>query len=120
MLQRESLAQGSHHGVVAEALDGSDRSAIATASIGDAGPPRRPVDLDRAGPAHAPLAPDIGASQHQPAAQQIGKLLARLGQHLPWLAVHGERDRYFAQGALVILTARQSAVSPQPRRQAVS
>src|SRR5436190_6929444 len=120
MLVRKSLSQIGHHRVLAETFDGPDGSAIAAASVGDAGACRRAVDLDGAGSAHAMLTADVRAGQHQLAAQQVDELLARLGQHLPRLAVHGERDSDLLQAPPARSTARRNAVSARARRQAPS
>src|SRR5882757_2742386 len=120
MLVRKGLAQLGHHCVLAETLDGPDGRAVAAAGVGDAGACRCTVDLDGASPAHAVLAADMRAGQHQLAAQQIGELIARLGQHLPSIAVHGEDDGDLFHAPTALSTARRSAVSARARRHALS
>src|SRR5262249_31928521 len=110
VLSREGLAQCRHHAVVAETLDGADRSAVAAAGMGDAGARRRAVDLDGAGTAHAVLTSDMSAGQHQVAAEQVGELLARLGEQSLHVAIYGKRDRDLAHPAAILSTARRSAV----------
>ena len=120
VLAREGLAQGGHHRVVAEALDGADRGAVATAGMGDAGARRRAVDLDVQAP-HTPCSQpiwvpvSISRPRRRSARCSRGSTSTSVG-----LAVDRERDRNAAHDCFTAATACRSAVSAMARRQSSS